>query len=298
MTTVFNNGDWRVSNGGLTAESPNNNTQGAINAEYASTAIPDHAKTYYEFTVSGAAIQTAFSVGFGAHGSNIGNIDITPDGTTPKHGTWDYFSYNRTITNSGFVVSDPQDNAHRGPTANTWRNGAKIGVEVDRINNQVTFLLDGKSQGTFSIANLNGQSLFPLVSSWFRAGPVATINGNPNDTPTGFTNLDNGGGHPNPEPQPPPVDASGDTITVDQRSIHHGGSMQFTGHTDNPSQPVFVAWHTFGTPTIDDHHWVQANVDHHGDFTATLNVDHSGMSSTVFTHGVDNVVHQLWSGTP
>jgi hypothetical protein len=42
----------------------------------------------------------------------------------------------------------------------------------------------------------------PLVSSWFRAGPVATINGNPTDRTAGYTNL---GGGKSTAPAPAPA---------------------------------------------------------------------------------------------
>ena len=68
MTTTWNpldTGGWTLSNGDLTASSPDNNTMQSIFTAFANTAIPDNAKTYYEIKVSGAAIETAFTVGFG-----------------------------------------------------------------------------------------------------------------------------------------------------------------------------------------------------------------------------------------
>jgi hypothetical protein len=71
-------GGWHLSNRNLTATSPDNDTMGPIYVGFGNTAIPDHAKTYYEFTVSGAAIQTAFTVGFGVHGFDPSNKNIRP----------------------------------------------------------------------------------------------------------------------------------------------------------------------------------------------------------------------------
>ena len=51
MTTTWNpldTGGWTLSNGDLTATSPDNNTMQSIFVAFANTAIPDNAKTYYE----------------------------------------------------------------------------------------------------------------------------------------------------------------------------------------------------------------------------------------------------------
>ena len=95
---------------------PNNNTMGAISVGYATTTIPDHSKTYYEFKVSGAAIQTAFTVGFGVHGFDPSNKNIHNIGAHIGNATFLGFSYNLTETNSGNVVYDPQGNSNYAAT--------------------------------------------------------------------------------------------------------------------------------------------------------------------------------------
>ncbi len=76
-----NTGGWALSHGNLTAVSPDNNTPQSIFVAYANAPIPDHARTYFEYTVSGAAIQTAFTVGFGVPGFDPGNKNINADGS-------------------------------------------------------------------------------------------------------------------------------------------------------------------------------------------------------------------------
>jgi hypothetical protein len=106
-----NTGGWSLSNGNLTAVSPDNNTQQSIFVAYGSTPIPDNAKTYFEYTVSGAAVQTAFTVGFGVPGFDPSNQNIADEGANVQNATFVGFSYNLTVTNSGDVIYDPQGNA-------------------------------------------------------------------------------------------------------------------------------------------------------------------------------------------
>ena len=118
---------WTLSNGNLTATSPDNNTMQSIFVAFANTAIPDNAKTYYEYTVSGAAVQTAFTVGFGVHGFNPSAVNLKAEGAIIPNATYVAFGYNLAIANSGDVIYDPQDNAdyaknHPGAIAvpNQW----------------------------------------------------------------------------------------------------------------------------------------------------------------------------------
>ena len=121
--------------------------------------------------VSGAAIQTAFEVGFGVPGFNPSLKDITDEGAIIPNATFVSFSYNLTITNSGDVIYDPQGNAtyaqtHPGAIAapNRWPNGSIIGVLVDRIDNTVQFTLNGVAQGgPFDISGLADKNIFPFA---------------------------------------------------------------------------------------------------------------------------------------
>jgi len=315
-STVWNNGSWRVSNGGLTATSPNTGvfgqpTGGAINAEYASTAIPDHAKTYFEIRVSGAALLTAFGTGISEHNTNFGPFNPTVvDPNSITNSNYIEASYNLGIANGGHVVYDPQDNAHFAQThpgaiaaPNQWSDGAVIGVEVDRVNNQATFYLNGVQQGgPFSIQALQGETLYPFVSSWFRAGPQATIIANPSDTPSGYTNLDqSGGSNPNPTPVPapnPPTPPNGNTITVNEPNPLVAGQTTLTGTESDPSQPVFLDWRTFGgAPSAADGDAVQASVNTDGSFSASVNIDNPNIPSTLYA-GNGGTLSAQWSGTP
>src|ERR1700722_14281023 len=186
---------WILSNGDLTATSPDNNTMQSIFVAVATNAIPNNAKTYYEYTVSGAAVQTAFTVGFGVHGFNPSAVNLKAEGEIIPNATFLGFSYNLGIANSGNVIYDPQDNAdyatlHPGAIAapNQWPNGSVIGVLVDRIDNTVQFTLNGVPQGgPFDISGLGDKTVFPFADSWFHAGPVAAINGGTQGFAEGLT---------------------------------------------------------------------------------------------------------------
>jgi hypothetical protein len=207
------------------------------------------------------------------------------------------------VTNGGNIVADPQNNADHGPAPNIWPNGTKIGVEVNRINDQVTFIVNGRNTGTFSIAALGHESLVPLVSSWFRAGPVATINGNPSDTPAGYTNLaavstSPPAGSPPPATHPGSFVANGDTVTVNQPSPLRAGQITFMGHETNAMNSVFLDWSTSGVPLSTAAGWVRASVNGTtGAFSAAVNVEHPG---TLYGHigGGSTAVLPLFAGVP
>ena len=425
-------GGWHLSNGNLTATSPDNNTMGPIYVGYGDTPIPDHAKTYFEFKVSGAAIQTAFTVGFGVHGFDPSNKNIAAEGMHVTNATFVGFAYNLTITNSGNVVADPQGNAtyrqtHPGAIAapNQWSDGSIIGVMVDRVANTVQFTLNGHGQEVIDISGLAGKTIYPFVDSWYKSGPVATINGGTNGfaegLPSGYTALGDSGTVGNPPPPPPPpggtvtigsgpdtlalkvsedawqgnaqftvsVDGqqiggtqtatashaagqtqifnvkgtfaagnhtatvsflndaysgvtqdrnlyvtgatidnsvisaatltetrtgsqsfnflapgsgsgsgSTDTVTVNQPASLHSGLQTITGTESDPSQSIFLDWHTNGTPTLTSSDWVQANVQPNGQFSASINVDRPGIASTMFYHTGSGPAVVAWSGTP
>jgi predicted xylan-binding protein with Ca-dependent carbohydrate-binding module len=243
-TAVWDSGTWSISNGGLTATSPNTGQLGqtpggSINEEDASIALPDNAKTYYEFQVSGAALYTAFGVGFGELGANDGGYSpgLVSSNSVPKGAPELEFSYNLAITEGQSIVYDPQANAPQ-PPPNQWANGATIGIEVDRIDNTAQFFLNGVAQGgPINISAMAGETLYPMVSSWFLAGPQATINGNPSDTPAGYTNLDDVGSQTAPPPPPPPpptvtIGSGPDTLALQISEDEYLGNALFTVSVD------------------------------------------------------------------
>jgi hypothetical protein len=446
-------GGWHLSNGDRTATTPANNTQSSIYVGYGVTPIPDNAKTYFEFKVSGAAIQTAFNVGFGVHGFDPSNKDITDEGAHISNATFVGFSYNLSITNSGDVIYDPQGDAtyrqtHPGALAapNQWPNGSVIGVMVDRINNTVQFTLNGRSEGgPFDISGLGSQTLYPFVDSWDKSGPVATINGGTNGfaegLPSGYTALSSSGtvtappvvaspsavvspsvvvshsvvvsppsgtvtigsgsntlalkvsedawqgnaqftvsvdGHQiggpqtatashaagqsqtfdvkgtfaagdhtatikflndayagptedrnlyvtgatidnsvipaatltelKPGPQSfrflapgssgPGSSGSADTVTVNKPASLQSGLQTITGNESDPSQPIFLDWHTYGAPALTDSDWLPARVSSSGAFSASVTIDHAGTTSALFYRVGSGPPIAAWSGDP
>jgi Ca-dependent carbohydrate-binding module xylan-binding len=243
-TAVWNFGTWSISNGGLTATSPNTghgtpsaNQGGAINEEDASIAIPNNANTYYEFQVSGAALYTAFGVGFGELGANDGGYKpgLVSSNSVPKGAAELEFSYNLGIAEGQSIVYNPQANAPQ-PPPNQWADGSTIGVEVDRIDNTATFFLNGQQQGgPINISAMAGETLYPMVSSWFLAGPRATLIGNPSNTPAGYTNLDDVGSQTTTPPPPPSAVTIGsgpDTLALKVSEDAYLGNAQFTVSVD------------------------------------------------------------------
>jgi hypothetical protein len=320
-------GGWRLSNGNLTATSPDNNTKGAISVGYANTPIPDHAKTYYEFKVSGAAIQTAFTVGFGVHGFDPSNKNIHDIGAHVANATFLGFAYNLTETNSGNVVYDPQGNwnyaaTHPGALAapNRWPDGSVIGVMVDRIDNTAQFTLNGILQGPpIDISGMAGKTLYPFVDSWYRSGPVATINGGANGfaekVPAGYTALDGtstSGAATVPvatvsgsvqAPQSPSfiagsTETGANTVTVNKPTSLAAGLQTITGTESDPSQSVYLNWRTYGTPAKGDSGWVKASVKTDGSFSASVPIDHAGIQSAMYDYAGTGAIQQAWVATP
>jgi hypothetical protein len=323
MTTTWNpldTGGWTLSNGDLTATSPDNNTMQNIFVCFANTAIPDDEKTYYEIKVSGAAVETAFSVGFGVPGFNPSLINIRDEGAIIPNATYVAFGYNLAIANSGDVIYDPQDNAdyaatHPGAIAapNRWPNGAIIGVLVDRIDNTVQFTLNGVAQGgPFDISGLGDKNVFPFADSWFKSGPVATINGGDSvainggthgfaePIPAGYTALDfaSQGGDGDGDGDDTGATSNANRITVNEPSTLVAGQITITGSESDPSQPVSLDWRTSGIPALGASDWVKATVQSDGQFTATVDIDHPGTHSTMFYQSGTGQAVAAWSATP
>ena len=62
-----------------------------------------------------------------------------------------------------------------------------------------------------------------------------------------------------------------------------------TGMKSDPSQSVFLDWHTNGTPALTSSDWVQANVQSNGQFSASINVDQAGLTEH------DVLPYRLWA---
>jgi hypothetical protein len=275
MIPVWNYGNWKVN--GNTATSPADNSPGAIFQEWASTPIPSGAKTYFQFTVSGAAVQTALNVGFGVHGANVGNQNEHAEGQTIKPLTFMTVGYNGVVAANGNWIYDPQDNAdwaktHGAGTAapNLWPNGTVIGVEVDRIDQTAQFIVNGQNWGgSFSIAGLGNATIYPMIFSWDKAGPQVTLNTNPSNVPAGYTALGSSSS------------SSSDTISATTGLDHpqpsflalkpthlSAGENTIIGSGATPGDLVQMTWRDAAGRTP----WVTVTADAQGHFSGSVDV--------------------------
>ena len=144
--------------------------------------------------------------------------------------------------------ADPQGNAtyaktHPGAIAapNQWSNGSIIGVKVDRIDNTVQFTLNGQGQEVIDISGLAGKTIYPFVNSWYKSGPVATINGGTNGfaegLPSGYTALEAAERSAPPPADPPPsgtvtIGSGSDTLALKVSEDAWQGNAQFVVSVD------------------------------------------------------------------
>jgi hypothetical protein len=178
---------------------------------------------------------------------------------------------------------------------------------VDRIDDTVQFTLNGVPQGgPFDISGLGDKTVFPFADSWFHAGPVATINGGTQGfaegLPSGYTALDNSGGGSSDDGGGGNSGGGGDgrsanAILVNQPPNLTIGADTIVGHEADPGPPVYLSWHSYGTPSVGDSDVVQANVNSNGNFRATVDVDHAGTVGTMFV-GNAGALTAAWSATP
>jgi hypothetical protein len=91
---------------------------------------------------------------------------------------------------------------------------------------------------------------------------------------------------------------STDTVAVNKPASLQSGLQTITGTESDPSQSIFLDWHTYGTPALTDSDWVQANVSSNGNFSASIMVDHAGTTSTMFYHTGSGSPIAAWSGNP
>jgi hypothetical protein len=88
------------------------------------------------------------------------------------------------------------------------------------------------------------------------------------------------------------------TLTVNKPSALKAAVQAITGTETDPSQAVYLDWRTYGTPAKGDADWVKATVDSTGHFSASVNIDHAGIASTMYAYAGSGGVQAVWSGTP
>jgi hypothetical protein len=89
-----------------------------------------------------------------------------------------------------------------------------------------------------------------------------------------------------------------DSVTVNQPASLTTGVQTITGTESDPTQQIFLDWHTNGTPATSSADWVQATVNTDGTFSAAVNIDHSGVQSTLYYRIGSGSAVAAWSGTP
>jgi hypothetical protein len=87
-------------------------------------------------------------------------------------------------------------------------------------------------------------------------------------------------------------------ITVDRPAQLTAGVQTISGTETDPSQPVFLDWHTYGVPAVGASDWVPTTVAPSGVFSASVTLDHPGVQSTMFYHAGSGPVVAAWSATP
>jgi hypothetical protein len=92
--------------------------------------------------------------------------------------------------------------------------------------------------------------------------------------------------------------ATTDTVVVNRPSSLAAAVQTISGTESDPSQSVFLNWQTTGTPAIGGSGWVKATVNASGNFSASVDIDHSGVRSTMFYHIGSGPAVAAWSATP
>ncbi len=87
-------------------------------------------------------------------------------------------------------------------------------------------------------------------------------------------------------------------VTVNQPASLAAGLRTITGAETDPTQSVWLDWHTNGAPAASDSGWVQAKVSADGTFAAAVAVDHTGVLGALYEYAGTGAVTQAWTGTP
>ncbi len=169
-----------------------------------------------------------------------------------------------------------------------------------------TFTLNGAVQGgQFDISGLGSKTVYPFVDSWYKSGPVATINGGSNGfaegLPSGYTALDAGSagtvgsapppptssvGSAPPPPTPPSIPSGtvtigsgSDTLELSVSEDAYQGNAQFTVSVDGQQiggTQTATASHAAGQTQLFDVKGTFAAGKH----TATVNFLNDGWGGT------------------
>jgi hypothetical protein len=90
-----------------------------------------------------------------------------------------------------------------------------------------------------------------------------------------------------------------DKVTVNKPTSLAAAVQTLSGTETDPTQAVYLDWHTSGQPTLSSGDWVKATVNAQtGKFTATLDIDHAGTASTLYEHTASGSITALWSAIP
>ncbi len=233
-----------------------------------------------------------------------------------------------TADSSPVVITDPVATPPSTVTIGTGPDTLALQVSEDawQGNAQFTVSVDGHQIGgtqTTTALHSSGQTQTFKVMGTFAAGNhVATVNflndawGGTSTTdrnlyvtgatidgavvpsatltelvqgPKSFSFLAPGGSVSQPAPN---------VVTVNRPAQLSVGVQTISGSETDPSQPVFLDWHTTGVPVIGASDWVPATVTPSGQFSASVTIDHPGVQSTMFYHAGSGPVVAAWTGTP
>jgi hypothetical protein len=89
-----------------------------------------------------------------------------------------------------------------------------------------------------------------------------------------------------------------DTVVVNHPSNLAAVLQTITGTESDPSQSIFLDWHTNGAPAVGSSDWVQATVNSNGQFSASITIDHPGVLSTMYYRVGSGPAVVAWSDTP
>jgi hypothetical protein len=89
-----------------------------------------------------------------------------------------------------------------------------------------------------------------------------------------------------------------DAVTVKEPASLKAGLQTIAGMETDPTQTVWLDWHSNGAPAASDNGWVRAKVNTDGTFAAAVTIGHVGVLGALYEYAGTGAVTQAWTGTP